>query len=329
MRFLEKRSNFFSKHPKLNSSKALLKIVNSYFWKSISGPFLSFIFPIILVCVLGFSLGYNMAFPGAFFMGIIAVGLNVMPGTICEFRKSSLLKRISITPIRPIRILITICLYYLVIMIMSIIITICLTFLIFIKFVKNGQMIEIPGVGDITMPSLSKVLANVDYASFIYVAILIFILSLLTGLMFCSFFTSTSTIHSVSIMVMILTILLSGLALPNSVMKSNISLWYVGYVFTPFKSTMCSAYESWNGAFKDNFADVGGYIYQMNNCNGSHVFNMSSSYEIYSAIVLPGVGSGKITILSTTEKWITIFLPYVWVIIFSVIIGTKFKWGNR
>jgi len=328
MHFLEKRGKFFSKHPKLNSSKALLKIVNSYFWKSISGPFLSFIFPIILVCVLGFSLGYNMAFPGAFFMGIIAVGLNVMPGTICEFRKSSLLKRISITPIRPIRILITICLYYLVIMIISIIITICLTLLVFIKFIKNGQTIEIPSIGSITMPSLSQVLANVDYASFIYVTILIFILSLLTGLMFCSFFTSTSTIHSVSIMVMILTILLSGLALPNSVMKSNISLWYVGYVFTPFKSAMCSAYESWNGAFKDHLSG-NFYLFQMNNCNGSHVFNMSSSYVIYSAIVLPGVGSGRITILSVTEKWVTIFLPYVWVIIFSIIIGKKFKWGNR
>jgi len=301
MHFLEKRGKFFSKHPKLNSSKALLRIVNSYFWKSISGPFLTFIFPIILVCVLGFSLGYSIAFPGAFFMGIIAVGLNVMPGTICEFRKSSLLKRISITPIKPIRILITICLYYLLVMIASIIITIFLTLLIFIKYFKNGQTIEISNEC-ISVPSLSQVLSHVDYPSFIYVTILIFIISLLTGLMFCSFFTSTSTINSVSIMVMILTILLSGLAVPNSIMKSNIPLWYTGYALTPFKSVICSAFESWNGSFKDNFGLISGYNYQMNNCNGSHVFDMSSSYVVYSTVILPGITSGKITILSISEK---------------------------
>ncbi|GHU49843.1 hypothetical protein FACS189459_2510 [Bacilli bacterium] len=62
---------------------------------------MAFVFPLILVCILGFSIGYTLAFPGAFCLGVFTVGLNSMPTTILDFKKSTLLKRIGVTPIKP------------------------------------------------------------------------------------------------------------------------------------------------------------------------------------------------------------------------------------
>jgi len=326
MKYLDKRGPFLTKHENTFATVALLKLINSYFWRSISGPFLSFCFPIILTAVLGFSLGYTMAFPGAFFIGIIAIGLNVMPATLSDFRKSSLLKRISVTPIKPIRIFITICLYYLCIMIVSLLFTIAFSYLIFVKYFKTGQEITMQeGSEPILLPSLKDCLANIDYAGFIYSAILIFILSLTTGLFLCSIFSSPTTINSVSIMIMILTILLSGLALPNSIMRSNESLWYCGYFLTPFKSVITFSFESWNHGMKG--WEVLGYNY--NNLNNSGIFEFKNKYEIYSTIILPGVDAGTITILDIPEKIATLIIPFAWITFFSAYTGKKFKWSVR
>jgi ABC-type multidrug transport system permease subunit len=73
------------------------------------------------------------AFPGSFLLGIIVTGLNVMPSTISDFRKSSLLKRISVTPVSSKRVLLSICGFYLIIMVISVIFVVACTVLIFAK----------------------------------------------------------------------------------------------------------------------------------------------------------------------------------------------------
>jgi hypothetical protein len=38
---------------------------------------------------------------------------------------------------------------------------------------------------------------------------------------------------------------------------------------------------------------------------------------------------GPITILTVAEKYVNIIVPYVWIVLLLIIIGTKFKWTNR
>ncbi|MDR3249705.1 MAG: hypothetical protein LBS95_01360 [Mycoplasmataceae bacterium] len=298
---------------------------------------MAFIFPFILICALGFSMGYSMAFPGAFCLGTIAVGINTLPSTIIDFKKSSLLKRISVTPIKPIRILLSICLFYLLIMVCSVIVMTSLTMLIFINYWNIGQNIDFAGTS-LNMPSMQEVFANVNWGEYAYCIFIIIILSLSCGLALSALFRSAGSIQAFSIMIVVLTILLSGLALPNAVIRNTPTLWYLGYILTPFKSIITSAFEAWNGSYHQfaNPSDLPEFLnwdpnwYQMMNLQGSNIFDFTKNYSVYSTLMFPGMQPfQKIDILNGQEKMATVALPFAWIVLLFIVTMKKFKWTNR
>jgi hypothetical protein len=74
------------------------------------------------------------------------------------------------------------------------------------------------------MPSMQEVFANVNWGEYAYCIFIIIILSLSCGLALSALFRSAGSIQAFSIMIVVLTILLSGLALPNAVIRNTPTL---------------------------------------------------------------------------------------------------------
>lgn len=83
-------------------SRALFYLINTTYWNGIFGPFFSFVFPIIFITILGNMLGYDQILGGSLIVPSMSVAMCSMPQAIFEFKKSSLLKRIGVTPIKTI-----------------------------------------------------------------------------------------------------------------------------------------------------------------------------------------------------------------------------------
>jgi hypothetical protein len=257
-----------------------------------------------------------------------------LPSTILDFKQSSLLKRIGVTPISSRRILLSICFFYLLIMILSTVVVTCISLLFFTQYWNVGSLITV-GEGEtsisINLPSIKTILTNVDWGGYCYNIFICIILSISTGLAFASIFRTPTTIQSVSVMLMIIVILSSGLAVPNQISVSNKVIWFGGYI-TPFKPIINCTYEAWNGTYKQNGLD--GFDWNpdwrnFTNLYGSSIFDFKKTYAVYSTIVLPGSKMGPIQILTTSEKYVNISVPYAWLSVLIIVIAKKFRWTGR
>jgi len=210
------------------------------------------------------------------------------------------------------------------------------TILLFINHWSVGESFKITDsqgeTNTITMPPLSKIFANVYWGGYIYSVIMTILLSLTTGLMFASLFKTPATIQSVSVMMMIMVILSSGIAVPNQLTRSSGLIWYGGYI-TPFKPIINTSFESWNGSYKvdwTGFEEVQPNWRNFTNLYGSNPFNFTQTFAIYATLVMPGSGDiGPKTLLNIPEKIATLVLPFGWIIIEVIVILKKFKWTNR
>lgn len=82
---------------------ATLKLLNSYFWKTIYGPILAFVFPVILLGILGNILRLEYVYPGIIALSMLFLGLIALPLAIMELKGSSLFKYIGSSPVNPIK----------------------------------------------------------------------------------------------------------------------------------------------------------------------------------------------------------------------------------
>ncbi len=113
--------------------RATLKLLNSYFWKTYYGPILAFIFPVILLGILGNIFRIEYVYPGIIAMSFLFIGLLSLPLAIMELKQSSLFKYIGSSPVNPIKFSITIILFYVFMAIITAIIILISTIAIFFK----------------------------------------------------------------------------------------------------------------------------------------------------------------------------------------------------
>ena len=106
---LESKNGFF----------AVFKLFNKYYLKSFFGPFFSFVFPIIILAILGSLMPIQLIFPGIVAMTSMSVGTMGMPLSILEIKQSVLLKRIGASPIKPKIFTFVIITYFLFVMILA------------------------------------------------------------------------------------------------------------------------------------------------------------------------------------------------------------------
>ncbi len=119
---------------------ATFKLINAYFWKTFYGPIISFIFPIILLSILGNIVKIEYVYPGIIAMTILFMGILSLPLAIMELKQSSLFKYIGSSPVSSFKFaFVVIGFYVLVSIISSFIIILCTLGIFYNDVVPNGE----------------------------------------------------------------------------------------------------------------------------------------------------------------------------------------------
>lgn len=302
-----------------SGTKPLFKLINESFWKNFFGPFFAFIFPLIFIVILGSILGYTQILAGSLAISPMSITLSSMPQMLFEFKNSSLLKRIGATPIKPSLFIFVAVLFYFIIIFISIIWCILFSF---IMFATNNWEVGNSAFGakELLNPSFKTTLETVNWGGFIFGEITLLVVGLLMGMMLVSICKSYVAIQAIGISVIIYSEFLCAMVLPLSTVKDIPALWYIGYILSPFKASSNLILESWNG----NFVGINFQTLTLNFEN-SNIFDINQTF--YTIPI--GNDSDRIAVLDLSEKLSSLILPFVWMIIFSVISIKNFKWSSR
>ena len=300
-------------------SKALFYLINTTFWNSLFGPFFVFIFPLFFILILGNMVGYDQVLGGSFGVPSMAISLGSFPQVIFEFKKSTLLKRIGVTPVKPSLFLLISSLYYFVAMFISIFWCILFSILVFgIQYWDQGKSLEaFSFAGQIYSFSFKQMLNNVNWASFIFGQILSIFTGLSIGMFLVSIGRSTVMLQTVGNTIMITSMFLAVTILSIGLVRSQETFWYLGYVLSPFKPSSNIVLDAWNGSYV-------GIVGNTLTFEKSSVFYWDESSYFYDLSNFT-----KMEVLSKAEKIVSIFLPFVWIGLFTGLSIWKFRWNVR
>ncbi|WP_022935086.1 hypothetical protein ACJA28_03205 [Mesomycoplasma moatsii] len=324
--------------------KSIVYIINSHFWKSITGPFFAFGFPIIFIAILGTMLGYDQVLGGILSIPTATVSLTILPVALFEFKSSSLLKRIGVTSIKPWMFMLAISSYYIIVMILGTIFTLLMAMIIFSGYFNEGRLIEtvvVPNQNggtmnmDIIAPSFNEVLKHVNWGGFIWANLMNIIVSTSLGLLISSLCKSTLSIQGISIPILILSEFLAAQVLPIGMVKEINALYYLSYI-TPFKYTSGLIVESWTGSmivdYNSFVADVSkNAVVNMTYDSTQNIFNINESFYTFYKNFSSGTAdiNHGMLIFDKADKVANLIMPFVFTGLFTGIALKRFKWSNR
>lgn len=321
---------------------ALFKIINLHFWKSIFGPFFAFVFPIIFIAILGSMLGFDVLFGNTIAISAMAVSLTSMPQAIFEFKKSSLLKRIGVTPIKPWMFLLMAGGYYVVVMLVGTFFSLLAGIAIFSSNWDTGREIANISYSDGSIPpvttilysaTLSNLLENIQWGGLLYGILMNILVGTSLGLVLVSVAKSTLAIQGVGIPILIISQFLSAQVLPLSMVRDSDAMWYLSYI-SPFKSTSALIIQSFSGNVvldSSSFAEFTDATGQIGHTVHQHIdssFNIFDTNAVYKVFDTNG-SKDPMEIFSKPERILNLILPFLWMGGFGFWAYKKFSWTSK
>ncbi len=193
--------------------KATFKLLNSYFWKTYYGPILSFVFPVILLAILGNIFSIQYVYPGILAMSILFIGVLALPLAIMELKESSLFKYIGSSPVNPLKFTIVAIGFYVFIALLSGFIVIIFTMIIFSNKVFPS--------GGITHGMLSGLLTVEGAFSYLVSVSIHLLFVIATGILISTISKSPQQALTIALVVIIPTMFLSGMVLSVEIIGSS------------------------------------------------------------------------------------------------------------
>ncbi|MCK5867602.1 MAG: ABC transporter permease, partial [Mycoplasmataceae bacterium] len=233
--------------------KTTLPFLNSYFWRSIYGPILAFVFPGILLVILGNIFRIEYIFPGIIGLSVIIITNLLLPITLSELKNSSVFKFIGTTKIGRGKFLFGVILFFILITILALGILFILLLVFFSDKVSPGSTkntyFEVIYSAKKTL-LLHDILKEVSFdrsmlsglktlagsAQFLFSISLHFIFSLLIGLMVVSISKNPQWTTSISIIIVLISMFLSGMVIPVDIIASSKELKVISK-FIPYSYT--------------------------------------------------------------------------------------------
>ncbi|WP_156768863.1 hypothetical protein [[Mycoplasma] mobile] len=325
----------------------LVSLINSYYWYSFFGPFFSFIFPIIILGILGTIFGYETLLGGGLVLPTMATGLISLPLALFEFKRSVLLKRIGATPINTRTFLLILGLYYLFLMIISLFWTMLMYLAIFNEFWETGRTIitaQIPQIPTqisepVTIPileipikseSLKDLFANVEWSGFLYSHFISMILSITIGFAIVSVSKNVLTLQAIGISIFIFSMFLAAQVIPIANIFNNEIMWFLGFVVSPFKSVSAQSIEAFNGsAVSIIFENPSPNISIVLQSTKTFIWNLNSNLNIYQFAQMNTKSIPVENIFNFATRLINFLIPFLWIGIASGVSLKWFQWGIR
>lgn len=332
----------------------LISLINNYYWRSFFGPFFSFLFPIIILGILGTIFGYETLLGGGLILPTMATGLISLPLALFEFKRSVLLKRIGATPINTKTFLMILGIYYLILMILSLFWTMLMYLAIFSDFWNSGRTIvtaQVPSIPanviqnpssaiskdtleilqvPIKSSSLKEIFSKIEWSGFLYSHLISMILSITIGFAIVSVSKNVLALQAIGISVFLLSMFLAAQVIPIEGIFNNNIMWYLGYVVSPFKSVSAQGIESFNGsAAAINFSNITTNESLNTINNTSYIWNLNSGFNIYQFSKLNTEEIPVQNIFNFSTKTINFILPFIWITLSTSISLKWFEWGIR
>ncbi|MDK2820011.1 MAG: ABC transporter permease [Mycoplasmataceae bacterium] len=304
---------------------AILKIINLHFWKSFFGPFFAFVFPLIFVALLGSLLGYDQLFGGSMAIASMSIALTAMPQAIFEFKRSALLKRIGVTPIKPWMFLAVSAGFYFVVMIVSSFWTLAVGIGIFSQYMNEGKEImeANPAQGAFLSASLGQTLANVNWAGFLWGLIMNIFVGISLGFVLVSTSKSTLAIQGLGIPILILCQFLSAQVLPLPMIINVEFMKWISYL-SPFRYSTGLMIESFTGIMEQPVFGGPEVVTQIEIIGSANIFDINTPFEM-----IKYKGTTLVTMFDKTDKVLNLIMPIVFTGIFTGIAVKTFKWSAR
>lgn len=204
-------------------------------------PIFGFGFTILFIGLFGYinlnasgeaNEAFRSALIGVVSLQVLSMSINTVPQAISDYRNSVLMKRIGSTPIRPWMFLITISLFYSMMMILII-----LWALLWIAIWFNQYVNEI------------FVNANTDWGSFAISFIYMVITAIFIGILVMSLSKSVIASNAIGMIIFFISMFLSGTLFPlTSIVGDNPKNWLnILSYFSPFRYTNGLVSTSWMG----------------------------------------------------------------------------------
>lgn len=324
---------------------AIFKLINSNFWKTPLGPFFAFVFPIIFSAILGTMLGFDQLLGGIIAIPSMTIGLTILPTSLFEFKNSSLLKRIGVTPIKPWMFLFVFGLFYISIMFIATFFTIGISILIFMGNLNKGRLIDnfrAPVIGenniygnlDLYSQTLKQMLSYVNWGGLIWGLIMNILVASSIGLFISSIAKSTLAIQGVGVPILIISQFLSAQVLQIGMIKSVDALWYLSFI-SPFKYSTDLIIESWNGAVQlgnpvwTQIVNTEGVTTSWNGVQNIIYTGTSNIFDVNNNFYMFYKDSEPILIFDKTIKIINLIFPFIFFAGFSLATLKTFKWSLR
>ena len=265
--------------------KTTLPFLNSYFWRSIYGPILAFIFPGILLAILGHIFRIEYIFPGIIALTIIVITNLLLPITLSEQKSSSVFKFIGTTKLGRGKFLFGVIIFFVILTIISLAILFGVLMIFFKDKVfpkqlgKNMQYFEvienlkIPGTPpydwhNILRPVifdrglLSGISSFDGFSKFLFSISLHFVFSLIIGLTVVSLCKNPQWTITISIIIVLLSIFLSGMVIPADIIASSKELKmisrFIPYSYTTGNIIVSSTSIQQSGIFLSSPIDFSG-----------------------------------------------------------------------
>ncbi|MGL5308442.1 MAG: hypothetical protein ACRC9F_00115, partial [Metamycoplasmataceae bacterium] len=300
------------------------------FWKSFFGPFFSFVFPLIFVALLGTLLGFDQLLGGAMAIASMSIALTAMPQAIFEFKRSALLKRIGVTPIKPWMFLVVAGIFYFIIMIIATFWTMAIGIAIFSSLMDKGREIaQIPGTEYYLLSAtLGATLENVNWIGFFWGVIMNIIVGISLGFVLVSTSRSTLAIQGLGIPILIISQFLSAQVLPLPMIIDASFMKYISYL-SPFRYSTGLMIESFTStidfdALATALSNPITHDVQILIASSSNIFDVSTPFEM-----LKFNKDTPEIMFGTADKIVNLIMPFVFTGIFAGIAVKTFKWSTR
>lgn len=307
--------NIFSEY---YQEKAIVKLINKHFWKSKVGPISSCFLPLFLMIIYAIvSKDDKSMIAGGlssfFSFSILPVGLITLPQVMVELKSSIILRKISISRITAWKFSILLLIYYLIAIIFSNIIIIIL-YAIFLS------------------PEAPKYFSQINWGEFFYTLIVIYLITLSTGLLLGVLIKKISLVVFIGFIVMMVSIVFSGQFMPLVVLARSDAIRYIS-LFSPISYAL----NYMNNVVVASKADMipswlaSGYVPISefpSTYNG--IFDFKSPFVIYST----GTVKGRkliswIVVYRPWQNILHLVMPYLFSISFIYIAIKKFNWTSR
>lgn len=292
---------------KYYSEWAIFKIINKYFWKTLSAPIFAFVFPLVFMIIyfaisaddpLKIQTIFAVALGSFFSWSILPMCLITLPQLLVELKSSIILRRIKNSNITALKYNLIISIYFLIMAIISSL----YVFMMYSIFLNT---------------QLQKAVENIDFAQLFYALLMLILVGISFGVMIGVLIRRASTIQFLGYGLVMISIMLAGQLMPLQVLGTVDAIRYIT-LFSPFNYPLALL----NNVLVKSIVDDPILMNEIN--SGYNIFNLAPFLmKPFAEDINP------VVIYSGWQKVLNLLAPYILTISFAIISVKEFRWSSR